>query len=55
MTFSARFEIVDLSDFFFHFLGFLMKGDSGDGEIKDGVKRTKGGEEDKRNRGDGHH
>lgn len=44
MTFSARFETVDLSDFFpFHFCGFLMKGDGGDGDIKGGVKGTKGG------------
>lgn len=44
MTFSARFEIVHLSDFFFlSFLGVLMKGDGGDGDIKGRVKGAKGG------------
>lgn len=42
MTFSARFEIVHLSDFL-SFLGVLMKGDGGDGDIKGNVKGAKGG------------
>lgn len=32
-----------------------MKGDGVDGDIKGGVKGTKGGAEDKRKGGDGHH
>lgn len=56
MTFSARFETVHLSDLVsFFFLGFLMKGDGSDGEIKGGVKGGGGGEKDKRKRGGGHH
>lgn len=42
MTISARCET--LSDFFsFHLQSFLMKRDGGDGDMKDRVKRTKGG------------
>lgn len=49
MTFSARCVTLDLSDFLFlSFLGFLMKRDGGDGDMKGGVKGTKGGAEDKR-------
>lgn len=49
VTFSARRVTLDLSDFlFFLFLGFLMKRDGGEGDMKGGVKGMEGGVEDKR-------
>lgn len=51
MTFSARFETVELAFFFslslFHFYGFDER-DGDDGKIKGSVKGTKRGDQDKR-------
>lgn len=56
MTFSARCVTLDLSDFLFlSFLGFLMKRDGGDGDMKGGVKGMKGGCGGQKKRGDGYH
>ena len=51
MTFPARFQTVDLSDFSSSTFRVFDERGGGDGEIKGGVKGTKRREEDKRKGG----